>query len=238
MPDSCILEIEGVAVHYGQAQALFGVSASIPNGKITSVIGANGAGKSTLIKAISGLVPYAGHIRFAGKDLKRLRSDEICELGVLQVPEGRQVFSSLSVEENLRTGALLHRARHDTARNLERVYSLFPRLAERRRQHAGTLSGGEQQMLAIGRSLMANPKLIMFDEPSLGLAPAMTDLMFTTIQELNRTGLTILLVEQNVFESLEISCQAYVLENGAVVLHGRGSELLADDRVRSAYLGL
>ena len=233
------LSVEGLVAHYGEAQALDGVTLAIPKGGLVSVVGANGAGKTTLIRTIAGMhKPSAGRIVFAGREIGGLTSDVVCEMGVGQVAEGRQIFPSLSVYENLELGGALRRSRANEARNLARAFDLFPRLAERRRQAAGTLSGGEQQMLAIARCLMADPELIMLDEPSLGLSPLLTEQMFDVVQRLNRDGITILLVEQNVMESLEISDRAYVLENGRVVLEGTGAELLDSDLVRQAYLGL
>ena len=234
-----LLEVADLHVSYGGAHALAGVSFHILPGEIVSIVGANGAGKTSLIRAIAGMQhARAGAIRFCGREIKGMDSAAVCELGIAQVPEGRQIFPTLSVEENLRLGATLKRSRSDRARNLERVYATFPRLAERRTQRAGTMSGGEQQMLAIGRAIMANPRLVMFDEPSLGLSPALTDEMFAVISTLHRSGLSIVLVEQNVVESLAMCQRAYVLENGNIALEGNGQALLADDRVRQAYLGL
>jgi len=236
---SALLEVRGLDLHYGDAQALAGVSLEVPRGEIVAIVGANGAGKSSLIRAIAGIERISsGRIFFQGKEITRLQSHQICNLGIGQVAEGRQVFPSLTVEENLLMGGLLPRARARTAQSLREVYALFPRLAERRRQLAGTMSGGEQQMLAIGRCLMGQPELIMFDEPSLGLAPTVVQEVFRAIRALHARGLTILLVEQNVAVSLKLSQHAYVLENGAVVMSGAGEALLRDDRVRQAYLGL
>jgi branched-chain amino acid transport system ATP-binding protein len=234
-----MLEIRGLDLFYGDAQALSGVSLDVPRGEIVAIVGANGAGKSSLIRTIAGIErARAGTIRFAGEDITQLPSHRICDLGIGQVAEGRQIFPSLSVRENLEMGALIPRARRAASRNLDEVLALFPRLAERRSQLAGTLSGGEQQMLAIGRCLMGRPELIMFDEPSLGLAPTIVQEVFRTIRALHAKGLTILLVEQNVAISLKISQHAYVLENGQIVTSGSGDTLLRDDRVRQAYLGL
>jgi branched-chain amino acid transport system ATP-binding protein len=234
-----MLRVENLDLFYGDAQALAEVSLEIEPGAIVAIIGANGAGKTSLIRAIAGMRHAArGRILFGGTDIAGWPSYRICQLGIGQVAEGRQIFPSLSVAENLEMGALLPRARAGRARNRERVLALFPVLAERQRQAAGTLSGGEQQMLAIGRCLMGAPELIMFDEPSLGLAPAIAHEVLATVRELNREGLTCLLVEQNVALSLKLASRAYVLENGRITLSGSGSELLADDRVRSAYLGL
>ncbi|HSG76226.1 MAG TPA: ABC transporter ATP-binding protein [Burkholderiales bacterium] len=234
-----MLAVENLDLYYGDAQALAGVSLEVPQGEIVAIVGANGAGKSSLIRTIAGIErARAGRITFKGADLTRLESHRICNLGIGQVAEGRQVFPSLTVEENLQMGALLPRARAGAARALEEAYAMFPRLAERRTQLAGTLSGGEQQMLAIGRCLMGQPELVMFDEPSLGLAPLVVQEVLHTIRALNARGLTVLLVEQNVAVSLKLSSRAYVLENGSIVMRGTGAELLRDDRVRQAYLGL
>ena len=234
-----ILRVESLDVFYGDVQALDAVSLEIEEGAIVAIVGANGAGKTTLIRALAGMLPQAhGRVLFRDTDISRWPSHRICDLGLGQVAEGRQVFPTLSVAENLDIGGMLPRARAQRVRNRERVLSMFPVLAERSRQPAGTLSGGEQQMLAIGRCLMGAPQLIMFDEPSLGLAPNIVHGVLKTIRELNREGITCLLVEQNVVLSLKLASRAYVLENGRVTLSGTGPELLADDRVRSAYLGL
>ena len=234
-----LLAIDGLDLYYGDAQALAGVTLEVPAGEIVAIVGANGAGKTSLIRAIAGIeAPRAGRIRFRGRDVAGLDSHATCELGIGQVAEGRQVFPSLTVVENLEMGAMLPRARATMRRTLAEVYALFPRLAERKAQAAGTLSGGEQQMLAIGRCLMGRPELVMFDEPSLGLAPTVVQEVFRTVRTLHERGLTILLVEQNVAVSLKLATRAYVLENGRVVMQGTGAALLADDRVRQAYLGL
>jgi branched-chain amino acid transport system ATP-binding protein len=215
------------------------VSFVAEQGEFVAIVGANGAGKSSLIRTIAGIeTPRSGRIEFRGNDIASLPSYRICDLGVGQVAEGRQIFPSLTVLENLEMGAMLPRARKQMGDSLEQVYELFPILAERRGQTAGTMSGGEQQMLAIGRCLMGRPELIMLDEPSLGLAPALVQELFRTIRALNELGLTIILVEQNVAVSLKLADRAYVLENGRVVMSGTGGELLHDDRVRQAYLGL
>ena len=234
-----MLRVEEVDLIYGDAQALDGVSLEIGEGTIVAIIGANGAGKTSLIRAIAGMHrPARGRIALRATDITGWESHRVCNLGIGQVAEGRQIFPSLSVLENLDVGAMLPRARARRAGNLERVLALFPVLAERSAQAAGTLSGGEQQMLAIGRCLMGAPELVMFDEPSLGLAPAIVHNMLSTIRDLNREGLTCVLVEQNVAVSLRLAAQAYVIENGRITLSGSGAELLADDRVRQAYLGM
>ena len=234
-----MLEIRDLSLYYGDAQALDGVSLDVPKGEIVAIVGANGAGKSSLIRTIAGIERLSsGKILFRDKPIEELPPHVICNLGIGQVAEGRQVFASLSVQENLEMGALLPRARAGAGARLAEIYAMFPRLAERRAQLAGTLSGGEQQMLAIGRCLMGNPELIMFDEPSLGLAPRVVQEVLHTIRTLNGKGITVLLVEQNVAVSLKISSRAYVLENGSVAMSGSGRELLHDDRVRQAYLGL
>jgi len=234
-----MLEVKDLDLYYGDAQALDRVSLSVPKGEIVAIVGANGAGKSSLIRSIAGIEkPRSGGITFKQKRISGLEPHTICNLGIGQVAEGRQVFPSLTVLENLQMGAMLPRARASAKAALEEVLRMFPKLEERKQQLAGTLSGGEQQMLAIGRCLMAQPELIMFDEPSLGLAPLVVQEVLHTIHVLNGRGMTILLVEQNVAVSLKISNHAYVLENGRVAMSGAGSELLHDDRVRQAYLGL
>ena len=234
-----MLKVENLDLFYGDAQALDGVSLEVPKGEIVAIVGANGAGKSTLIRTIAGIEkPRAGKILFNGKEIQNQESHVVCNLGIGQVAEGRQVFPSLTVQENLETGGMLPRARAGAKAKLQEIYAMFSPLAGRRSQLAGTLSGGEQQMLAIGRCLMGNPELIMFDEPSLGLAPLVVQEVLQTIHRLNETGVTVLLVEQNVAVSLKISNHAYVLENGSIVMSGPGRELLHDDRVRQAYLGL
>jgi branched-chain amino acid transport system ATP-binding protein len=234
-----MLSVENLEVSYGDVRALDGVSLEVEQGAIVAIVGANGAGKTTLIRTIAGMLrPVAGHVRLRGKDIAGQPSHRVCDLGIGQVAEGRQVFPTLTVLENLEMGAMLPRARFNQTQNLERVFALFPKLAERKTQAAGTLSGGEQQMLAIGRCLMGKPDLVMFDEPSLGLAPAVVQDVLKTIRDLNREGLTCVLVEQNVAASLKLASRAYVLENGRVALSGTGEALLADDRVRQAYLGM
>jgi branched-chain amino acid transport system ATP-binding protein len=234
-----MLQVVDLDLFHGDAQALDRVSLEVEEGSIVAIVGANGAGKTSLIRAIAGMHrPRAGRILYHGADISGWPSHRVCNLGIGQVAEGRQIFPTLSVEENLRMGAMLPRARAARARNLERVLALFPLLAERMAQAAGTLSGGEQQMLAIGRCLMGAPELVMFDEPSLGLAPAVVQDVLRTIRDLNAEGLTCLLVEQNVAVSLKLARYAYVLENGRITLSGSGETLLADDRVRQAYLGM
>jgi branched-chain amino acid transport system ATP-binding protein len=234
-----MLSIKDLDLFYGDAQALAGVSLEVPQGAIVAIIGANGAGKSSLIRTIAGIEKSKnGTVFYKNKPITNLPPHIVCDLGIGQVAEGRQVFPSLTVLENLQMGGLLPRARAKAARTLEEMFAMFPRLSERKAQSAGTLSGGEQQMLAIGRCLMGQPELIMFDEPSLGLAPVVVQEVLHTIRTLNERGLTVLLVEQNVAVSLRLSQRAYVLENGRVVMSGSGDELLHDDRVRQAYLGL
>jgi len=234
-----MLAVDRLDLFYGDAQALDGVTLAAGQAEIVAIVGANGAGKSSLIRSIHGMQrPRAGRVSFKGTDITGWPSHRVCELGVGHVAEGRQIFPNLSVLENLEMGATLKRARGKMAATLKRVLQLFPRLDERRRQAAGTLSGGEQQMLAIGRCLMGQPEMIMFDEPSLGLSPAMTQEVFRVIRTLHEDGMTILLVEQNVMASLKLAQRGYVLENGRVVLEGTGQDLLDSDRVRQAYLGL
>jgi branched-chain amino acid transport system ATP-binding protein len=235
-----MLALAGIDLFYGDAQALDGVSLAVGAGEIVAIIGANGAGKSSLIRTIFGMErARRGSIRFEGAEISGLPPHRICNLGIGQVAEGRQIFPNMSVVENLEMGAAVPRARAGAAAMLARVYDLFPRLAERRRQLAGTLSGGEQQMLAIARCLMGQPRLVMLDEPSLGLAPVVVEEVFRVVRELNqRDRLTIVLVEQNVAQSLALAHRGYVLENGRIVMEGGGAQLLADDRVRRAYVGL
>jgi branched-chain amino acid transport system ATP-binding protein len=234
-----MLRVEAIDVFYGDAQALDGVSLEVEEGAIVAIVGANGAGKTSLIRTIAGMNrPARGAIRYRGHDIAGWPSHKVCNLGIGQVAEGRQVFPTLTVAENLDTGAMLPRAKAAREKNRARVLAMFPRLEERLRQAAGTLSGGEQQMLAIGRCLMGAPELVMFDEPSLGLAPTIVQNVLAAIRDLNREGLTCVLVEQNVAVSLRLASRAYVLENGRITLSGTGEELLADDRVRQAYLGM
>jgi len=234
-----MLTVENLDVFHGDAQALDDVSLEIEKGAVTAIVGSNGAGKTSLIRTIAGIhKPARGRILFRGVNVAGWPSHKICDLGIGQVAEGRQIFPSLSVGENLAMGAMLPRARPSRQQNLEKVYALFPRLTERRHQAAGTLSGGEQQMLAIGRCLMGAPELVLFDEPSFGLAPSVVQSVLRCVRDLNRDGLTCVLVEQNVAVSLKLANYAYVLENGRITLAGSGEKLLGDDRVRRAYLGL
>jgi branched-chain amino acid transport system ATP-binding protein len=235
-----MLEVEDLSVNYGGLAALRGVSVTIAEGQFVAIVGPNGAGKTTLFKAISGTVrPAGGAIRFEGRDLLAVPPAERAHLGIAHVPEGRQVFASLSVLENLEMGAYSIRGRGEWQRNLERIFSLFPVLAERRRQLAGTLSGGEQQMLAIGRGIASAPRLLLLDEPSMGLAPTIADQIFDSVAALHREDkVTLVLVEQRVAEALESCDYGYVLETGRVVLEGAHQALVADDGVRRAYLGM
>jgi branched-chain amino acid transport system ATP-binding protein len=234
-----LLELSALDVAYDDVQALHGVSIAVEPGEIVAVVGANGAGKTTMMRTISGLLrPRAGQIRLEGERLDAMAAHAIVERGVVQVPEGRKIFPSLTVLENLELGSYTARAKARRRETLPRVFEFFPRLGERQAQAAGTLSGGEQQMLAIGRALMALPRLLMLDEPSLGLAPIVTREIFRIVREINRAGTTILLVEQNTRQALGLSRHGYVLENGRIVLVGSGAELLANEHVRRAYLGL
>jgi branched-chain amino acid transport system ATP-binding protein len=233
-----MLWVDNLASAYGRIEALHGVSIEVPEGEIVSLVGANGAGKTTLLRAISGVQPVtAGSIRFAGTPIESLPSHVRVALGIVQVPEGRQLFAPLSIEDNLRLGAWSRRSA-DATSDLEQVYSLFPMLASRRKEAAGALSGGQQQMLAVGRALMARPRLLLLDEPSMGLAPQLVDQIFQIIRRLKCDGLTILLVEQNARAALAIADHAYVLETGRVTVHGTAAEVQVDPRVREAYLGI
>ena len=234
-----ILEVKGVAASYGDVQALWDVSLDVPEGAVATLLGSNGAGKTTTLRVISGMLPPGeGEVRLAGERIDQLPPHAIVDLGVVQVPEGRHLWPNMSVEENLILGAYGKRGRPQREATLKQVYELFPRLAERRRQLAGTLSGGEQQMVAIGRGLMARPVVLMLDEPSLGLAPILVDEVFRVIREIASQRATVLLVEQNVHRALEVAQSASVLENGRIVVAGSAREIASDPNVRSAYLGL
>ncbi|GAC1353583.1 MAG: ABC transporter ATP-binding protein [Herpetosiphon sp.] len=234
-----LLAVEGINVFYGEVQALWDISFEVEAGEIAALIGSNGAGKTTSIKTVSGLLhPTTGAITFDGKRIDRLPAHSVVGNGIAQIPEGRRLWPEMNVQENLELGAYSAQAREKRRATLNYVYDLFPRLAERRSQAAGTLSGGEQQMCAIGRGLMSLPRLLMLDEPSLGLAPLMVAEMFRIVQEINRTGVTVLLVEQNVKHVLEIAARAYVLESGHLVLSGGGREMLNNPQVQAAYLGM
>ena len=234
-----LLAVERLEFAYGDLKVLWGIDLSVRQGEIVTLVGANGAGKSTTLKNISRLVKWAsGSITFEGQDLSRLEPHEVVERGIIQVPEGRRIFPDMTVMENLRIGSFPKSTRGDRGKNVDHAFSLFPRLKERQKQLGGTLSGGEQQMLAIARGLMANPRLLLLDEPSLGLSPVLVKSIFAIIGEINRQGVTILLVEQNVYQSLRIAHRAYVLETGRVVLSGTGEQLLANEHVRKAFLGM
>jgi len=232
-----LLEIADLHAGYGDIPILHGISLRVEPGEIVSLVGANGAGKTTLLRAISRILPLQGQIRFDGEDIGKLRSDQIVARGIAHVPEGRQLFTTMSVLENLELGAPARLSKADVGRQLDNVFAIFPRLAERRAQYCGTLSGGEQQMVAIGRGLMMKPKLLILDEPSLGLAPSMVTGIFDTVSKVNAEGMAVLLVEQNVVESLRRSHRAYVLETGRIVLEGPAGDLLQDERTRVAFLG-
>ena len=233
-----MLEIKDLNVFYGAIHALKGISLTVDEGELVSLIGANGAGKTTTLHTISGLLTAAsGSVTLDGKDLQKVAPNKIISMGLAHVPEGRHVFARMTVEENLRMGAYIIKDQKKISENLENVYSHFPRLKERSRQLAGTLSGGEQQMLATGRALMTNPKIVLMDEPSMGLSPLLVKEIFSIIQELHESGITILLVEQNAKMALAVSDRAYVLETGCISMSGKASELAEDDRVRKAYLG-
>ena len=233
-----MLEIKDLNVFYGAIHALKGVSLTVGDGELVSLIGANGAGKTTTLHTISGLLHAAsGSVMLDGKDLQKVPANTIINLGLAHVPEGRHVFARMTVEENLRMGAYIIKDQKKIAENLEKVYGHFPRLKERYRQLAGTLSGGEQQMLATGRALMTDPKIVLMDEPSMGLSPLLVKEIFSIIEELHKSGITILLVEQNAKMALAVADRAYVLETGSISMSGKASDLAADDRVRKAYLG-
>ncbi|GIF95162.1 ABC transporter ATP-binding protein [Catellatospora citrea] len=234
-----LLEIDDITLHYGRIQALHGISLHVNEGEVVALIGANGAGKSTIMRAISGLrAVSSGAIRFNGEDISKVRADLRVARGICQAPEGRGVFPGMTVQENLEMGAYIRRDNAAIAQDMERVFGLFPRLLERRKQAGGTLSGGEQQMLAVGRALMARPKLLLLDEPSMGLAPMIIQQIFTIITEINQQGTTVLLVEQNAQQALSRAHRAYVLETGNIVKEGTGADLLHDPAVKAAYLGV
>ncbi len=233
-----LLEVKNLSVYYDAIQALRGVSLEVPQGSIVCLIGANGAGKTTVLRAVSGIKkPAEGEILFNGRALSGMEPHALVKMGIVQCPEGRGVFPNLTVEENLDLGAYVRNDRPEIRKDLDHVYALFPRLQERHKQAAGTLSGGEQQMLAIGRALMARPQLLLLDEPSLGLAPQVIELIFETVQKINQEGTTVLLVEQNAQLALESSHRAYVLETGGIILEGEASEVLHNPKVKQAYLG-
>jgi branched-chain amino acid transport system ATP-binding protein len=233
-----MLKVENINAYYGDLQALWGVSLQVDEGELVALVGPNGAGKTTTLKVITGLLKLAsGSVIFNGKDLGKETVHRIVELGISQVPEGGRIFSGMTVLENLELGAFVPEARKTKDQSLEWVYKIFPRLEERQKQQAGTLSGGERQMLAIGRALMSKPKLLFLDEPSFGLAPILVQQMFEMIEEINKQGVTVLLVEQNVRAALELAQRAYVIENGRIVGEGKGDDLLSFESIRSAYLG-
>jgi len=233
-----MLKVENLSVHYGMIQAVRDVSFEVNEGEVVSLIGANGAGKTTILRTLSGLVrPSSGRIEFLGQEIQKTPAQKIVASGLSQVPEGRQVFSGLTVMENLEMGAFLKKNREENQANLKKVFSRFPRLEERKNQDAATLSGGEQQMLAMGRALMSTPKLLLLDEPSMGLAPIFIQEIFDIIQDIQKQGTTVLLIEQNANKALAIADRGYVLETGKIVLSGTGKELAASDEVRKAYLG-
>ena len=234
-----LLSLEAISAGYGQVQILRGLDIAVAAGGVTALIGGNGAGKTTIMRLIAGALPaQAGRLRFAGEDITDWPAHRRVDAGLALVPEGRLVFPSMTVEENLRLGAIANRARPGARRRREEIYDLFPRLRERRDQAAGTMSGGEQQMLAIGRGLMSDPRLLLLDEPTLGLAPAIAKDVFAIVEDLRRRGLTVLIAEQDVRRTLSLADTAYVVENGHVVLSGAGDALIRDERVREAYLGL
>lgn len=232
-----LLRVEELTVSYGNIRALNGISFDVRDGEIVTLIGANGAGKSSALRAVSGLVPFIGRVLYGDKDLSKIAPDQIVRLGISQVPEGRGIFGNLTVLENLKLATWQRKDRSETARDFERVFGLFPRLNERKNQLGGTLSGGEQQMLAVGRALMSRGRMMLLDEPSMGLAPVLVRDIFHTLVDINRAGTTILLVEQNAYLSLHIASRGYVLETGNIVLAGTGRELLGNPRVKEAYLG-
>ena len=233
-----MLEIRDLVVRYGGITAVKGISLSIKKGETVALIGANGAGKSSTLHAVSGLLRIAsGKITFDGTDITGISPDRIVEMGLVQVPEGRQIFTRLTVEENLRMGSYVNRDKADVGKNRERVLSLFPILKERAKQSAGTLSGGEQQMLAIGRALMSSPKMLLLDEPSMGLSPIMTQEVFDVLRSLKEENITVFVIEQNAYDALELADRAYIMETGTITLEGRCADLIRDERIKDAYLG-
>jgi branched-chain amino acid transport system ATP-binding protein len=234
-----MLEVENIHSYYGNIHALKGISLTVDKGEIVTLIGANGAGKSTTLRSITGIMkPREGHVRLEGEDLYAYKAHEVVNKGIAMVPEGRRIFARLTVAENLDMGAYSRNNKQEIAQDLERVFSLFPRLRERRNQVAGTLSGGEQQMLATGRALMARPRLLLMDEPSMGLAPVLVELIFDTIKQINREGTTILLVEQNALMALSIANRGYVLQTGEIVLHDMAEKLQKNEMIQKSYLGM
>jgi len=232
-----LLSVENLAVSYGNISALSGISFEVREGEIVTLVGANGAGKSSVLRAVSGLIPYSGRITFGGRDLKKVPADGIVALGIAQVPEGRGIFGNLTVHENLKLATWQRKDKGDIARDYERVFQLFPRLKERRHQLGGTLSGGEQQMLALGRALMSRGRMLLLDEPSMGLAPVLVRDIFRTLREINAAGTTVLLVEQNAYMALHAASQGHVLETGRIVISGTGRDLMGNPKVKEAYLG-
>ncbi|MBQ9539095.1 MAG: ABC transporter ATP-binding protein [Treponema sp.] len=233
-----MLEVKGLEVSYGAIKALGGISFSVEQGEIISLIGSNGAGKTTTLHSLSGIIKKSsGSVVFDGQDITSMGADKIVRLGLVQVPEGRRVFANMSVRENLELGAFTRKDKAGIRKDMERVFTLFPRLKEREKQFAATLSGGEQQMLAMGRALMAGPSLLLLDEPSMGLAPILVDEIFRIIMEINKEGTTVLLVEQNAYKALSISNRAYILETGLITKDGIAQDLITDEAVKSAYLG-
>ncbi|MBP5157951.1 MAG: ABC transporter ATP-binding protein [Treponema sp.] len=233
-----MLEVKDLVVSYGAIKALKGISFSVEQGEIISLIGSNGAGKTTTLHSLSGIIKKAsGSVVFNGQDISAMGADRIVKLGLVQVPKGRRVFANMSVRENLELGAFTRTDKAGIRQDMEKVFGLFPRLKERERQEAATLSGGEQQMLAMGRSLMSKPSLLLLDEPSMGLAPILVDEIFRIVQEINKEGTTVLLVEQNAYKALSIASRAYILETGMITKEGRASDLITDEAVKSAYLG-
>lgn len=232
-----LLKVNDLAISYGNIRAVKGISFDVREGEIVTLIGANGAGKSSTLRGISGLIPYKGEISYAGQNLHGLQADKIVALGIAQVPEGRGIFGNLTVGENLKLATWQRKDKAEVTRDYDRVFSIFPRMKERIHQLSGTLSGGEQQMLAVARALMSRSQMMLLDEPSMGLAPVLVREIFRVIQEINQTGTTVLLVEQNANMALRVASRGYVLETGLITLSGTGSELLGDNRVREAYLG-